>query len=54
MAKKETQRLDVAPRRDGREQIIEKVREQERKAVEKAMDAIIEVYGPALKELEKY
>ncbi len=33
---------------------LEKLREQEREAVEKAVDTIVKVYGPALKELENH
>ena len=53
MAKRATRRL-AAPRNGSREQMIEKVRKQERAAVEKAMEIAIKVYGPAFKELEKY
>lgn len=53
MAKRSTRRT-AAPRNGSREQIIEKVRKQERTAVEKAMEIAIKVYGPAFKELEKY
>ena len=53
MAKRATRRV-AAPRNGGREQMIEKAREQERKAVEKAMEIAVKVYGPAFKELEKY
>lgn len=33
---------------------LEKLMEQEREAVEKAVDTIVKVYGPALKELENH
>ena len=37
-----------------REEMVEKVRKQEREAVEKAMDVALKAYGPAFRELEKY
>jgi len=54
MAEKAGKRAKAAPRRDGREQMIEKVRERERRAVEKAVEIAVKVYGSAFKELEKY
>ena len=49
-------RMNAAPCEDehDRDQVIEKVREQERQAVEKAMDVALKVYGDAFRELEKY
>ena len=54
MSKKDTGRMDTSRRDNGHEQMVERVREQERKAVEKAMDIAKKVYGPAFEELEKY
>ncbi len=49
-------RMDAASREDelDRDQVIERVREQEREAVEKAMDVALKVYRDAFRELEKY
>lgn len=47
-------RVKAAPRRVTHEQLVQKVRDHERKAVEKAIDIAIKIYGPAFKELEKY
>ena len=39
---------------DDVDRILREMQEKEREAVEKAMDAIIKVYGPAIRELEKH
>jgi len=37
-----------------RQQIIDKMRDLEREAVEKSMDVALKAYGDAFRELEKY
>lgn len=54
MAEKTGKPPKAAPRRDGHNQMIEKVRDHERKVVERAVEIAVKVYGPAFKELEKY
>lgn len=53
MASKNGNRRATAPQREARTELIERIRSEERKRIEKAMEIAIKVYGPAFRELEK-